>query len=176
VAGFSILKHNRRSNDISLLAEYLRDYPDRYPGNVEGLIERSIEWHRENPIVVEQERIQISDDAEAVLPPIPLPDDPNISFLKDVKAIRTEGKKMYHCIAGYSQNAIQGEVYLFHVDLDGDEASVMVDRNGKVLQSKGPCNAQNKASKWGALVLGEWGKSLMQIPTLDKPDALEGEF
>ena len=77
---------------------------------------------------------------------------------------------MQHCISRYAKNAIQGSVYLFHVEKDGEEASVRVTYNGEIPQAYGPRNCQNKASKWGSRVLRRWGISSRYLGSAGKPN------
>jgi hypothetical protein len=56
---------------------------------------------------------------------------------------------MQHCIASYAKRAHQGLCYLFHVEFEGERASVEVNPQGVVLQSQGPRDRPNKATVWG---------------------------
>ena len=152
--------NHRKWSCIQYLAMYLHDYPDRHTGNVVGLVDRSIVWHREFADRHTQQEIQKFDGVNAAIPPIELPKIPGITFLTNVSAICQEGARMHHCISSYSRQAVEGRCYLFHIEKDGEEASVMVTYNGEVSQSYGPMDCQNKASIWGARILRSWGKSL----------------
>jgi len=93
-------------------------------------------------------------------PPIPLPDREEIRFLDTVESVFQEGMDMGHCISSYAKRAMEGDCYLFHVEVHGEKASTMIDKDGKLVQSYGPRNCVNKASEWGGNVLGLWGKKL----------------
>lgn len=93
-------------------------------------------------------------------PPIPLPDKEEIRFLDTVESVFQEGMDMGHCISSYAKRAMEGDCYLFHVEVHGEKASTMIDKDGKLVQSYGPRNCVNKASEWGGNVLGLWGKKL----------------
>ena len=106
----------------------------------------------------EQERL--ADPTPTALPPIPLPKSPFVSFLGSVGAVYQEGKSMSHCIGGLASSAVDGAYYLFHIEYDGQRASVQVSRQGEVIQSKGPRNADNTAAEYGKQVLLRWGSAL----------------
>jgi len=99
----------------------------------------------------------------AKMPPIDLPENENIRFLKTVEEIIAEGVDMGHCIASYSRTAIKGECFLFHVDYNGEKASIMINNQGKVVQSYGPRNCVNKASEWATSQLTGWGIKLAKF-------------
>ena len=54
-----------------------------------------------------------------------------------------------------------GVCYLFHVDHGGEIASIEVDRWGNFVQSRGPGNIINRACSWGRMMLGKWGKQII---------------
>lgn len=120
-----------------------------------------IEWERRRA----EEAIQREAEKKmsTKLPPIPLPENDNIRFLSTFEEVAKEGEEMGHCIASYARSAIKGECYLFHVEIDGEKASTMITKDGRLGQSYGPRNCVNKASKFGANVLGPWGKRLEQF-------------
>jgi hypothetical protein len=147
----------RRTRDIVFLAHYLSDCPDQHNGNIVGLADRAIEWHRAQRDMETKEMLKRLGDTRTALPPIPLPDHPAIRFLDTPRAIADEGKVMEHCIASYADQAVSGHCYLFHVELDGESASVEVDYTGRVVQSQGPFNKRNGAARWGSRMLRRWG-------------------
>lgn len=159
------------SVDIALLVSYIYDYcracdREQLPthpltGNLIGLLKKAMVWHREQH---EQELKRLlarySSDRATARPPIPLPDNLAVTFLATVGDIYQEGLSMGHCIAGYTENALQGTYYLFHVCYQGTEASVQVHCTGEVLQSFGPHNRVNVAATYGKRVLARWGNQL----------------
>lgn len=100
---------------------------------------------------------RFDEKTQTALPPIPLLEDPHITFLADVGAVYREGQTMQHCIASYAGDAVQGGCYLFHIDYQDTTASTMIDARGRMVQSFGPRNVTNAASRYGAQVLGSWG-------------------
>ncbi len=155
----------RRAGDVRQLVGFLADYPRPHAGNVVGLAERAIRWHRERQ--AEQTaavRRQYGADTPTAAPPVPLPDRPEVRFLDTVGAICTEAETMQHCVASYVDLAVQGNCYLFHVHYQGEDATVEVGQDGKVRQSQGPRNQRNRAATWGRRVLARWGRQLPPLP------------
>jgi hypothetical protein len=113
--------------------------------------ERAEKWRKE------QEAIKTSKTA---LPPIKLPEVENIGFLDSYEMVVQEGIHMEHCIANYAEAAVKGRCYLFHVNYEGEMASVEVNPSGFVNQSYGPRDTINKASEYGRKVLTDWAKKL----------------
>jgi hypothetical protein len=158
-------------NGIRLLVSYINDYCracrqegiPAHRGNIVGLTEKALLWHRD----VQEREMQLRQalldgTAQAALPPIPLPDDPAIAFLRTAKAILDEGASMHHCIASFASEAVLGDCYLFHVSYRDTEASVQVNPAGKVIQSYGPYNSTNAASEYGTYALSKWGQEFPQ--------------
>ena len=83
---------------------------------------------------------------------------PRVRWLQTVDDVAAEGEQMEHCIASYIPNAVEGRCYLFHVDYQGEAASLMVNQLGQVTQAGGPRNRRNRASAWGRRVLRTWGQ------------------
>jgi hypothetical protein len=109
-----------------------------------------------------EERKQEEEDRKkpTKAPPIELPNREEIRFLDTVESVFQEGMDMGHCISSYAKKAMDGECYLFHIEVHGEKASTMIDKDGRLIQSYGPRNCVNKASEWGGNVLGSWGKKL----------------
>jgi len=89
-------------------------------------------------------------------PPFALPEVAGIRFLATVGEVVEEGQRMGHCIGNYAAAAVAGDCYLFHVDYQGDSASVEVGSDGIVRQAAGPENADNPATRWGKRQLRDW--------------------
>src|SRR5262249_44877346 len=151
----------RRTKDVAFFVRFLSDYPEAHHGNIVGLAHKSIVWHQQE----QGQRIAntlrtLGPDTPAALPPIALPERPQIRFLATVKDICEEGVMMDHCISTYAEKAIKGACFLFHVEHEGTMASVQVNAEGRVVQSRGPRNRKNLASQWGERILGQWGREL----------------
>lgn len=158
----------RRTRDIGALARFLADYPDVHRGRLVGLADRAIIWHRRFSHEVLAETLDgLGRGTLTTVPPIRLPQPPEIRFLDTVGAVAEEGASMRHCIASYAHTAVEGESYLFHVEHGGETASVQVSRTGRVVQAFGPANTRNGASAWAARVLGRWGRALR--PDVEDP-------
>ena len=154
------LRH-RRTGDISTFVQYHLDFPDEHRGDLPGLVRKSIRWHQ---TVGWNQWDEFSEDLDETTPtrrpPIPLPDVPGIRFLESVGDVINEGDRMDHCIGSYARRAVQGGCFLFHVDYEGQCASVEVDPAGHIRQSRGPGNCKNEATKYAAAVLSKWSSCL----------------
>lgn len=106
-----------------------------------------------------EESKRIKESSTAV-PPITLPENPNIKFLDTYQSVVEEGNTMGHCIASYAEKAVKGGCYLFHVDYNGEPASVEVSPDGYVLQSYGKRDVINEASEYAKKELSKWAKDL----------------
>ena len=95
-------------------------------------------------------------------PPIDLPENPEIRFLETPAEICEEGIRMGHCVETFSLEAIEGSAFIFHVEKDGESATVAVNAQGQVTQARGPLNERNRACKWATRVLRRWGRAMPQ--------------
>ena len=151
----------RRSQDVWEFARFVADYPDRHRGGIVGLAEKAVGWHRD----VDEEATQVAFEGlrpamPTARPPIPLPTQPGVTFLDTVGAVVSEGEVMGHCVAQYAEGAVAGDHFLIHVTHQGNEATIQVGRDGRVVQACGPRNTRNRASVWGSRVLMRWGRGL----------------
>ena len=94
-----------------------------------------------------------------------LPSDSAICHLGTVEDIVDEGQRMGHCVASYVPEAIAGRCYLFHVDHEGDAATVMVQWDGAITEAAGPRNRRNEALPWGVGQLRQWARWLQLAET-----------
>lgn len=171
----------RKPKGIAHAFGIIFDYPANQVGNwdILGLAKRSEKWHfdmeaqeRERQRLDELKRMEIDreyrermkklEKSLTALPPVELPKTESIKFLDSYMAVREEGALMGHCIASYAENAVKGYCYLFHVDYQNEMASVEVSPQGYVVQSYGPRDRTNSASKYGAKVLSSWGRKLKE--------------
>ena len=155
----------RKSYSFLFFSSFINDYPEIHNGNIIGLAEKAIKWHRrqgQDEITKPIERL--GEDTEAAIPPIPLPVHPGIKFLAKVSDIGNEGLNMGHCIATYAKDAVDGHCHLFHIEHNGELATVQVDFKGHVVQAHGPGNKQNQAVNWGKRMLRCWGQKFPTNP------------
>jgi hypothetical protein len=154
----------RRTNDIRQAVDFLLDYPDDHRGNIVGLANKAIRWHRDCwREQAEEATRHLSDNMLTAVPPIPLPQVEGIRFLASLGDLRNESNAMQHCIRHYAKRAGDGACYLFHVEHEGDHASVEVSPFGFVVQSQGPSNSQNRATEWGRNVLDTWAAAMRHM-------------
>jgi hypothetical protein len=149
----------RRTVDLKFVMGFLMDYPNEHRGNIVGLAEKSIRWHRQEQHREIEKTLSKLGNKPTEAPPILLPEDPNVRFLSSVEEVCEEGARMNNCVASYASRAVRGLCYLFHVAHAGAEATIEVDRAGRVVQAAGPANQRNAASKWGKRKLNRWGKA-----------------
>ena len=167
----------RRTRDLRFVVDFLMDYPGEHRGNIVGLAEKSIRWHRQQQDEeVERTLEKLGRHTPTEAPPIPVPQDPNVLFLSDVKGVCEEGVKMNNCVASYAKSAAGGRCYLFHVSQDGHEATIEVDRAGHVVQAAGPGNEINAASRWGRRVLNRWGRGFPEGQEETAPSMIDEEY
>ncbi len=151
---------SRRTKDIRTAVYYMLDFPEDHRGRLAGLAEKAIRWHGAEGREQEARKTikRFGTERALALPPIPLPEVPGIHLLKTVGDAVAEGERMQHCIASYSEKAVEGRCFLFHVEYQAETASVEVSHTGAVIQARGPRNNSNKATQWGARLLQEWGR------------------
>jgi len=96
------------------------------------------------------------DTTPTALPDKPLPEIEGITFLDTVYSVKREGKDMHHCVGTYSNKAVKGESYLFHVEHKGDKATIELNSMLGYNRGHGPNNSKNRAIEWGKERLAEW--------------------
>jgi hypothetical protein len=94
------------------------------------------------------------------LPPIPLPVDPRVRFLATVDDVHAEATLMQHCVLTHLPRAMLGRVWLFHVEDDGQHATVEVDDCGRVVECNGPRNRHHDAVDVARELLHRWAAPL----------------
>jgi hypothetical protein len=150
----------------------LLDFPERHRGTILGLSKKAIRWHQAHrrPELRLSSGLSLDPATKAKIPPIKVPSDPSVQFLSTVAEIREEGLKMKHCVAQYAEWAVKGACFLFHVNCDGEEATIEVNNKGRVAQSSGPHNQKNRASRWGVHKLAVWGRGFPQESGVTTPN------
>ena len=150
----------RRARDVIFAANFMLDCREAHQGNIVGLAEKAIAWHR-NEMRSQAERIvaQLGGACETAKLPVPLPAKlaEAVTFLETVQDVCEEGARMNNCVAFYAREAVNGSCYLFHISRGGEEATVEVGRDGHVRQAAGPSNRANAAARWGRRELERWG-------------------
>lgn len=153
----------RRYRDVDKLIKYMLDAPIGRSKTLVGFLKAAIRYHQEK---VEEERIAYAATADirrvATKPPIPLPAEPDITFLETVNTIISEGELMGHCVgsSSYCEGAVNGTHYLFHVRHSGHDATAQIMADGTIGQIFGPKNKNNPACKWGISKLSPWCRQL----------------
>ncbi len=160
----------RRMADLRLFVGHLADCPEPHRGNLVGLAERAIRWHRDEAQRQADETVAREGSERAVaLPPVPLPTVPGLTFLDTVGAIAREGAVMGHCIGNYVPDALAGHSFLFHYEDGSESASIEVGADGRVRQAQGPGNSDNQAARRAARLLAEWGRAFPPAPSVAVP-------
>lgn len=167
---------------IAFLINYLNDYPGKhFDGKIVGLTRKSIRWHQEQASLTKEEILSKYGQMVFPAPPIPLPtmNDAkiNIRYLSNAAEVAIEAELMGHCIGNYVDKAMNGESFLFHLDhlASGTCASVEVNFRGEVIQSCGPRNCTNLATKAGTRLLKSWGRNIPNGAKLLKANPKEIE-
>ena len=153
-------------NDVCFLVRFLLDVPGTHPGTIVGLADKAIKWHQRQRAEQRAKVLaQYGARTQVSPPPIPVLSDPAVRHLKTVEEIAREGELMEHCAASYVPRLLDGTYYLFHVERDGEGATVMVHKSGKVVEARGRRNRRNHASRWGEKALAKWGRRLQSEKT-----------
>lgn len=161
----------RKTRHFNSLAQFLGDYPEKHTGNLVGLADKSIAWHRHQNEADIETQIGELRGQKAALPPVALPVIPGITFLDTPERIAEEGRLMEHCVASYARGAVNGSHYLFHVERAGEAATVQIGYHGEFIQAHGPGNQDNKAAGWGRRELKKWGATFpadIEVPPFEE--------
>lgn len=149
----------RKINSLVQMCQYLLDYPERYQGTLIGLLRRGEEWHRRIITDRNKSKSKYSDDTPTAKLPVEMNID-GITFLKSVGEIIEEGQKMVHCVSSYSNAAVKGRSYLFHIDYKKQQATCEITSgfggDYRINQIYGPRNQDNLACEWGKKTIGGW--------------------
>lgn len=169
--------NHRKITQISTAIGFILDFPERHRGNIVGLADKSIDWHRHTQERMEEERRKSEDpNTLNALPPITLPEDENIRFLSKVGDLYDESSVMKHCVYSYKYQTINGNSFIFHVDKDGDMATIEISREGDLIQAQGIHNRKysvlnpkktNAAILYGRRILSAWGRNFPEYNNSD---------
>lgn len=153
--------NSNRTRDIQRFAFFVTDYPEYHTGNLVGLADKAIVWHREEQEKEKQELLaKYEGSTRLASPPVTLPNLSEIKFIATIDDLCQEAVEMQHCIASYAERAIEGDCYLFHIEHNNDLATVQVAPDGQIVQAHGLRNGKNNAVRWGKCQLRRWGKSI----------------
>lgn len=89
------------------------------------------------------------------LPPLPPP--PGARQLRTALDIVREGQAMRHCVGAHAQHALAGELFIFHIEIDGRPITVEVDLEGDVLDAAGFANDRGPAAMKAREIFEAWG-------------------
>jgi len=167
---------SRRTVDLGTFVQYLCDYPEGHSGNIVGLANRSVRYHRLLATQRHRSATLDTDDQPLAVPPVPLPSQTGLRFLDTAGAVRNEGLLMGHCIAGYVDRAYTGQSYLFHYDHGDEMASIEVNPQGRVTQAYGPYNSVNTAARKAKRLLGAWGRTFSRSNSMTSADGSDIGF
>jgi hypothetical protein len=152
VFGFT-LKAGSKIDLIGGAVRNILDYPATYHGDLVGLARRSHDWHNqvhitpEKPPLAADHRLPLLDLDYAYL------QEEGIEPLRTVGDVVSEGELMRHCVGSYAGVASEGHSFLFHVEHNGEAATIELSPDGWTRQSYGPRNTFNSACRWGTEVL-----------------------
>jgi hypothetical protein len=167
---------HRKTVDVLSAIRFLADYPEPHHGRLGGLVDKAIRWHRDG-VAEEARKIveELGTDTPVAQPNV-LPAIPGVRFLDTVGAVCEEGAALGHCVATYATDAVRGHTYLFHVEHAGDQATVQMAPDGRIVQARGPHNQKNGAATWGRRTLGQWarGADLGEPRALSEATVLQG--
>lgn len=161
-----------RPDDVERAIRFL-SFPEVHSGRLPGLARRSARWHRDLLRQTREELLRpekLLPGTPTARPPVLLPRIPGIRFVATAGEVVEEGEAMRHCVATLAKAAVLGRCYLFHVDHQGEEATIQLDRRGRIVEAAGPRNSRNEAVRWGTAELRRWWQSHHQEqPRTDTP-------
>ena len=155
-----------RQRDLQFFVRFVLDCPDVDAGTIGGLAKKSIRWHQGQ---LAQERAtalqRYGAKTRVAVPRIPVPAEGEVRLLETVEDIVREGERMGHCVPNYIEYALTGRCYLFHIEREGEGATVMVTRDEQMVEAQGPRNHRNAAAQWGEGTLKAWARGLRSVRT-----------
>lgn len=149
----------RKSSSLMQLSQYLLDYPERYEGTLIGLLRRSEDWHRRAAYTDHKKSTKHSETTKTATLPAEM-NIQGIKFLETVGDIIAEGADMQHCVGSYSDSAVKGRSFIYHIDYGKHKATCEIvsgfGGNYRINQIHGPRNQDNLACEWGKKVINGW--------------------
>jgi hypothetical protein len=158
-------------DDVRFAVRYLNDFPERCGRDLSVWVERTLRWHARpaRPVVARVRAMPVFRDTRTARARMRSPGIKGVTFLKTVGAVVAEGERMHHCIAAYAERAVRGEVFLYHVEHEGETASFALDREGRIIEAAGPCNRNSGAVHWGKKIFTEWVAKCRARPRRPRP-------
>jgi hypothetical protein len=87
----------RKASHVRQVVQFLADYPEPHAGNLVGLAERAIRWHRDQHAEhLAAMRRHYGAEAATLAPPLPLPEAEGVHFLDTVGAFCKESEHRRH--------------------------------------------------------------------------------
>jgi hypothetical protein len=101
------------------------------------------------------------DPTPVAVPAWELPPIPALIFLATVGAIGREGRTMGHCVGSsfYLDHGRDGGLHFFHVQRNGQHATVALMPDGAIYAIQGPGNRRNQICVWVKRRLMMWRRS-----------------
>lgn len=149
----------RKFTEVYSAIGHIGDYRGDCNGNIITLAKKTKEFHER--LYTQPVKINNQENKKNALPPIELPKIEGLKFLEDSDSLAEESKKMNHCVYhSYRELAFRGICYLFHFEYENEHCTIEVSQGGDIVQSKGPKNIQNNATKQSYKVLKKWCNNL----------------
>jgi hypothetical protein len=153
--------------DLGFVLRFLGGCWEPHHGRLGGLVGKAIRSHHRESERDRQEaaRSQLEraggPEIPTARPPVSLPAVRGITFLKTTGDLIDEGRRMQHCVASMTYEAVVGALYFFHVEHGGHAATAAVDRDGQLFEVTGPRNTvKNDAVDWADYQLAKWARQL----------------
>lgn len=156
----------RKTRHVSDYFGWLADMNAEFSGtSVSKLTERVARWHQDAHLrraADELKILGIVGSFPTLVPVKKLPEFLNgsIQLLKTAEELLTNGISMGHCVGSYVPYACGMNTnktsHIFTIETQGERATAEVSIEGRVVQSRGPRNGQNKAAEVLEKVLNEW--------------------
>lgn len=141
---------NFEMHSIENFLSFLQDYKESEPTNLVSLTKKAVRWHDQIARRDHDEiRFRAMEQYGDLSKPLPIPRFdhryPNLRHLSTIESICDEAEHMHHCVDTYIEDVLNGKSHIFHLDLDGSEATIEFDFAGMLIQANGPRNHSNAA-------------------------------
>jgi hypothetical protein len=140
---------------VAIVADY---EPSGFAGSLVGLADRSLKNIKREKAQRRRQLIEkFGRDTKLQAPLFGFPNVEGITFISTVGELEREGEGMGNCVVDFTEEAIKGEYYFFHIEKRGQHATARIARDGRILDIDGKGHKENYASTWGAFVFLDWG-------------------